>query len=140
MQRVIDWKLATTVAEGIAGLKAAADATPFEHVAGPAEESARLVSGYTGLQAETLPHPEPVDRPLWIESNLTSLRTVLDPVADRLGGAGDVLEGGGVRGGLEAGDPLRDGGGELPVDHPLHGGRPRSSAFERSWLRRRTSR
>ena len=40
-----------------------------------------------------------------------------------LGRAGDVLEGGGLRRGLEAGDPLRDGGGELPVDHPLHGGR-----------------
>jgi coenzyme F420 biosynthesis associated uncharacterized protein len=90
---VIDWKLATTVAEGIAGLKAAPDATLFEHVAGPSEESARLVSQYTGLQAATLPHPEPVDRPLWIESNLTSLRTVLDPVADRLGGGFGPLSG-----------------------------------------------
>ena len=47
---MIDWKLATTVAEGIAGLKPAPEATAFEHVAGPAEESARLVSAYTGLQ------------------------------------------------------------------------------------------
>jgi coenzyme F420 biosynthesis associated uncharacterized protein len=93
MHYVIDWKLATTVAEGIAGLKAAPDATSFQHVAGPSEESARLVSGYTGLQAETLPHPEPVDRPLWIESNLRSLRTVLDPVADRLGGGFGPLSG-----------------------------------------------
>jgi coenzyme F420 biosynthesis associated uncharacterized protein len=90
---VIDWKLATTVAEGIAGLKAAPDAAPFEHVAGPAEESARLVAEYTGLRAETLPHPEPVDRPLWIESNLNSLRSVLDPVADRLGGGLGPLSG-----------------------------------------------
>ena len=93
MQRVIDWKLATTVAEGIAGLKAAPDAAQFEHVAGPAEESARLVSEYTGLQAPVLPHPEPVDRPLWIESNLTSLRSVLDPVAARLGGGLGPLSG-----------------------------------------------
>ena len=45
-----------------------------------------------------------------------------------LGGPGDVLELRGVRGGLEAGDPLRDGGGELPVDHPAHGGRVTLSA------------
>ena len=90
---MIDWKLATTVAEGIAGLKPAPDAARFEHVAGPAEESARLVAEYTGLHAAALPHPEPVDRPLWIESNLTSLRTVLDPVADRLGGGFGPLSG-----------------------------------------------
>jgi coenzyme F420 biosynthesis associated uncharacterized protein len=90
---VIDWKLATTVAEGIANLKPAPDAAPFEHVAGPAEESARLVAEYTGLRAETLPHAEPVDRPLWIQSNLTSLRSVLDPVADRLGGGMGPLSG-----------------------------------------------
>jgi coenzyme F420 biosynthesis associated uncharacterized protein len=82
---VIDWKLATTVAEGIANLKPAAEASAFEHVAGPTEESARLVSAYTGLMADSLPHAEPVDRPLWIQGNLNSLKTVLDPVADKLG-------------------------------------------------------
>jgi coenzyme F420 biosynthesis associated uncharacterized protein len=66
-------------------MKPAPESAAFEHVAGPAEEAARLVSGYTGLVAEELPHAEPVDRPLWIQSNLTSLRTVLDPVAGRLG-------------------------------------------------------
>jgi coenzyme F420 biosynthesis associated uncharacterized protein len=82
---VIDWKLATTVAEGIANLKPAPEASAFEHVAGPTEESARLVSAYTGLMADSLPHAEPVDRPLWIQGNLNSLKTVLDPVADKLG-------------------------------------------------------
>jgi coenzyme F420 biosynthesis associated uncharacterized protein len=82
---VIDWKLATTVAEGIAGMKPAPESAAFEHVAGPAEEAARLVSDYTGLVAPELPHAEPVDRPLWIQSNLNSMRLVLDPVADRLG-------------------------------------------------------
>ena len=85
MGGVIDWKLATTVAEGIAGMKPAPDSSAFEHVAGPAEDAARLVSAYTGLSADSLPHAEPVDRPLWIQSNLNSLRTVLDPVADGLG-------------------------------------------------------
>ena len=82
---MIDWKLANTVAEGIANLKPAPEASAFEHVAGPTEESARLVSAYTGLMAESLPHAEPVDRPLWIQGNLNSLKTVLDPVADKLG-------------------------------------------------------
>jgi coenzyme F420 biosynthesis associated uncharacterized protein len=82
---VIDWKLANTVAEGIANLKTAPEASAFEHVAGPTEESARLVSAYTGLMADSLPHAEPVDRPLWIEGNLNSLKKVLDPVADKLG-------------------------------------------------------
>jgi coenzyme F420 biosynthesis associated uncharacterized protein len=82
---VIDWKLATTVAEGIANLKPAPEASAFEHVAGPTEESARLVSAYTGLMADSLPHAEPVDRPLWIQGNVNSLKKVLDPVADKLG-------------------------------------------------------
>jgi coenzyme F420 biosynthesis associated uncharacterized protein len=82
---VIDWKLATTVAEGVANLKPAPESSAFEHVAGPTEEAARLVSAYTGLVAAELPHAEPVDRPLWIQSNLTSLKTVLDPVSERLG-------------------------------------------------------
>ncbi len=82
---MIDWKLATTVAEGIANLKPAPEASAFEHVAGPTEESARLVSAYTGLAADVLPHAEPVDRKLWIEGNLSSLKTVIDPVADQLG-------------------------------------------------------
>lgn len=90
---MIDWKLATTVAEGIANLKAAPEASAFEHVAGPTEESARLVSAYTGLVAAELPHAEPVDRPLWIEGNLDSLKTVLDPVADRLGQGMGALSG-----------------------------------------------
>ena len=51
---MIDWKLATTVAEGIANLKPAPEGSAFEHVAGPTEESVRLVSAYTGLMADSL--------------------------------------------------------------------------------------
>ena len=70
---MIDWKLATTVAEGIAEPQARPRGDrPFEHVAGPAEEAERLVSAYTGLtRRRALPHAEPVDRPLWIQANLT---------------------------------------------------------------------
>ena len=85
LDAVIDWKLATTVAEGVAGLKPAPESTAFEHVAAPAEEAAGLVSAYTGLKADRLPHAEPLDRNAWIEANLNSLKSVLDPVAGRMG-------------------------------------------------------
>src|SRR5215217_2586870 len=102
MDTMIDWKLAATVAEGIAGLKAAPDAARFEHVAGPAEESARLVSEYTGLRADVLPHPEPVDRPLWIQSKRSWRGTVIDPVTDSVGSDLDAVAG-----------PARAAGGAL---------------------------
>jgi len=83
---VIDWSLAGQVARGIANLQPAGDPAPFWELAGPAEESERLVSAYTGLEALTpLPPPEAVARPEWIDANLRGISGVLDPVADRLG-------------------------------------------------------
>ncbi len=100
-----DWKLAGQVARGIAGLQPAGDPRPFEQLAGPAAESERLVSAYTGLQPLTpLPVAEAVDRDAWIESNLRSIGGVLDPVSDRIGAKLGPL--GGAAGallGLEAG-------------------------------------
>jgi coenzyme F420 biosynthesis associated uncharacterized protein len=81
---VIDWKLAGQVARGIANLQPAGDPRPFEQLAAPAEESERLVSAYTGLSA-TVPPPEAVGRPEWIDANLRGIAGVLDPVADKLG-------------------------------------------------------
>jgi coenzyme F420 biosynthesis associated uncharacterized protein len=81
---VIDWNLAGHVARGIANLQPAGDPTPFERLAGPAAESERLVSAYTGLAAESLPAAEAVGRPEWIDANLRAIGGVLDPVADRL--------------------------------------------------------
>jgi coenzyme F420 biosynthesis associated uncharacterized protein len=81
---VIDWKLAGTVARGVANMQPAGNPEPFEQLAEPAAEAQRLVSAYTGLVAETVPAAEPVDRSAWIEANLTSLETVLEPAADRL--------------------------------------------------------
>ena len=46
---MIDWKLATTVAEGIANLKPAPDAAPFEHVAGPADEDDAMPGRVAGI-------------------------------------------------------------------------------------------
>ncbi len=83
---MIDWKLAANVAAGIAGMQPPPPSERFEHVAGPTEESARLVSAYTGLvSAAPLPQPEPIDRKGWIDSNHSSLAGVLDPVTERLG-------------------------------------------------------
>jgi coenzyme F420 biosynthesis associated uncharacterized protein len=84
---VIDWTLASTVAHAVAAFAPDNDGSAFEAVAGPAEESERVVSEYTGLRAvRPLPLAEAVDRAAWIEANLRSLRTVLDPVAGRLTG------------------------------------------------------
>jgi coenzyme F420 biosynthesis associated uncharacterized protein len=98
---VIDWNLAGTVARGIAGLQPAGDPEPFEDVEGHAAESERLVSAYTGLVAiDPVPRAEALHRQGWIEANLQSLETVLEPAAQRLAGGLGPL--GGVAGGLLA--------------------------------------
>jgi coenzyme F420 biosynthesis associated uncharacterized protein len=94
MRGVIDWKLAEQVARGVAGLQPGGDPAPFEQLAGPAAESERLVSGYTGLvAARPLPAAEPIGRDAWIAANLASLQGVLDPVTGRLGAGLGVLSG-----------------------------------------------
>jgi coenzyme F420 biosynthesis associated uncharacterized protein len=123
---VIDWKLAGTVARGVANMQPAGDPAPYEQLAEPAAEAERLVSAYTGLvAAHPVPAAEPVDRSGWIEANLSSLSTVLEPTAERLAGkagplgtfAGGVLaiEAGAVSGFL-AGRVL--GQYEFPVLEP----------------------
>jgi coenzyme F420 biosynthesis associated uncharacterized protein len=83
---VIDWKLAGTVARGVANMQPAGNPEPFEQLQGPAAEAERLVSEYTGLKSDNTPQAEPVERSGWIEANLTSLETVLEPAAKRLAG------------------------------------------------------
>jgi coenzyme F420 biosynthesis associated uncharacterized protein len=98
---VIDWNLAGTVARGIAGLQPAGDPEPFQAVEAPAAESERLVSTYTGLiAADPVPAPEALHRQGWIDANLKSLETVLEPAAQRLSGGLGPL--GVVAGGLLA--------------------------------------
>ena len=83
---VIDWTLASQVARGVARLQPAGDPAPFEILEGPAEESERLVSAYTGLvPSGPLPAAEAVGRDEWVDANLRGLKGVLDPVSDRLG-------------------------------------------------------
>src|SRR4051794_41875319 len=94
MGDMIDWKLAGTVAHGVAGLQSAGDPVPFEHPETFAAESERLVSAYTGLSAATMPSAEAVGREGWIDANLGSMSGVLDPVVERLAGRGAGALGG----------------------------------------------
>jgi coenzyme F420 biosynthesis associated uncharacterized protein len=91
---MIDWSLAGTVARGVAGLQPSGDPTPFQQLEGPAAESERLVSAYTGLTAPSaLPVAEAVGRDSWVDANLRSMRGVLDPAADRVGSSIPLLSG-----------------------------------------------
>src|SRR6185503_18788576 len=79
MGGVIDWTLASQVARGVARLQPAGDPAPFELLDGPAEESERLVSAYTGLVPATpVPTAEAVGRDEWVDANLRSLKGVLE--------------------------------------------------------------
>jgi coenzyme F420 biosynthesis associated uncharacterized protein len=82
---MIDWRLASIVANGLLSAQQPPDAVAppglFEH----AREAEGLVSGYTGLTAAGLPAAEIVSREEWIEANLKTLGAVLDPVAARMG-------------------------------------------------------
>jgi coenzyme F420 biosynthesis associated uncharacterized protein len=90
---MIDWSLAATVARGVSGLQPAGDPAPFRQLEDPAAESHRLVSAYTGLTAERLPDAEAVERGEWIDANLSSMRGVLEPAAQRVGGSIPLLSG-----------------------------------------------
>jgi coenzyme F420 biosynthesis associated uncharacterized protein len=84
---VIDWKLAGTVARGVANMQPAGNPEPFEQLAASSAEAERLVSAYTGLvPAQPVPVAEAVERGGWIDANLKSLEAVLEPTADRLAG------------------------------------------------------
>ena len=80
---MVDWTLAQQIARFAAG------APPSEDLGGQlpelAAESERHVGAYTGLElAHPAPPPEAVNRAEWAETNLATLATFLDPVADRL--------------------------------------------------------
>jgi coenzyme F420 biosynthesis associated uncharacterized protein len=102
---MIDWSLAGQVARGVAGLQPAGDPRPFESLSSPAAEAERLVSAYTGLVAAApVPAAEAIDRPGWIDANLRSMGTVLDPVAARVAkGVGPLGSAVGALLALEAG-------------------------------------
>jgi putative hydrolase len=84
--RAIDWNTAQRIGELIAG------SPPFGGPAGRsvqplAHEFARRVGAYTGLALPSeLPPLEAIDRPTWIAANLLTMRPLLDPLLERLGG------------------------------------------------------
>jgi coenzyme F420 biosynthesis associated uncharacterized protein len=84
---VIDWKLAGTVARGVANMQPAGNPEPFQDLVASSAEAERLVSAYTGLvPAQPVPVAEAVERGGWIDANLKSLETVLEPAVARVGG------------------------------------------------------
>src|SRR3954452_14558236 len=68
-------------------MQPAGNPEPFERLTEPAAEAERLVSEDTGLvPAQPVPVAEAVERSGWIDANLKSLETVLEPAAARVGG------------------------------------------------------
>lgn len=115
--RAIDWDTAQRIGELIAG------SPPYGGPAGRsvqplAHEFARRVGEYTGLGLPAeLPPLETIDRPTWIAANLLTMRPMLDPLLERLGGESKPAEhageeNGGGAGGVLSG-PLRSASGSL---------------------------
>lgn len=79
---MIDWIVAERIARYIAGTGDAEP--PKSDLAALARESEQRVVAYTGLQPTSpLPPPEGIDRRDWVQANVASMRTMLDPVLDR---------------------------------------------------------
>lgn len=96
---MIDWRLASTVAQGVAAATPSPEWRAFELLDAPVAESHELVSAYTGLVVPgPLPAAEAINRASWVQANQGSMRGVLDPVAEQVG---EKL-GGALRGPLNA--------------------------------------
>ncbi len=85
----VDWPTARRVARFVAGRDPLADSylaaslqDDFTVLTTRAEE---LVAGYTGLHAPGHASARVLDRHDWVESNITSMRTMLDPLMQRFG-------------------------------------------------------
>ena len=87
--RAIDWDTAQRIGELIAG-SPPYGGPPGRSVQPLAHEFARRVSEYTGLELPAeLPPLEMVDRPAWVAANLLTMRPLLDPLLEHLGGERD---------------------------------------------------
>ena len=85
----VDWATARRVARMVAGRDPLGDSylatslqADFDALTLRAEE---LVAGYTGLHAPGTASAQVLDRRDWVESNITSMRTLLDPLMQRFG-------------------------------------------------------
>jgi coenzyme F420 biosynthesis associated uncharacterized protein len=80
---MVDWPFASRLASSIAG------APPYRPLGSDldelADDSLARVRAYTGLVPETeLPGPEAVTRQMWIEANLSGVRTLIEPLSGKL--------------------------------------------------------
>jgi coenzyme F420 biosynthesis associated uncharacterized protein len=85
---MVDWTLARQVARFAANAGSAPPVAPGlgEHLVRLVDDAGRHVGAYTGLELSgPIPRPEAVDRARWAETNLGTLASYLDPVANRLG-------------------------------------------------------
>jgi coenzyme F420 biosynthesis associated uncharacterized protein len=81
---VIDWVVAERLAVFVAGTGDAR--APKADLAALATQSEARVTEYTGLRpARPLPEPEGISRREWVASNISSMRSLLDPVLARAG-------------------------------------------------------
>ena len=85
----VDWATARRVARFVAGRDPLADSylaaslqTDFDALTVRAED---LVAGYTGLRAPGHATARVLDRRDWVESNIASMRSLLDPLMQRFG-------------------------------------------------------
>jgi len=88
---VIDWDLVRRIAEAIGGQGGNANAPPGDIAAIAADAQTRVLAYSRLTPFAPLPAPEMVTRQQWIESNLRSMRPVLDRVGARVGGGMGVL-------------------------------------------------
>jgi coenzyme F420 biosynthesis associated uncharacterized protein len=82
---VIDWIVAERIAAFVAGTGEEAPGSTIDLGPLAAESEARVVS-YTGLKpVGPLPPPEGIGRREWVNTNIASMRALLDPVLERAG-------------------------------------------------------
>lgn len=88
----VDWRLAQRVGEMVAGAPEGGGGIAIPST--PLPELTGRIAGYSGLTLEREPPPlELVDRPRWIAANLRSMRPLLDPMTERVGGSLGPLSG-----------------------------------------------
>ncbi len=91
LDRALTQRIANAVARTNASGRGAEPPAPLDPLPGDlavicADAEARVVA-YTGLRpAAPLPAPEAVQRPEWIAANVGSMKAMLDPVGEKLGG------------------------------------------------------
>lgn len=86
----IDWDLALRIARRVAGRPSGAGTTAADSLradfAEVTTEAEALVADFTGLHAAGPAQGQTLDRSGWIEANIASMRRLLAPLTDKLGG------------------------------------------------------